>query len=114
MLSVPNVGRKGNQAFVPVAHEIAEESYPVSNRLKLPPQMTELIEKLAKAQQELLDKSDWVGDDFADAARAIHYGEAEDRPIHGEATREEAEDLADEGIAVAPLPFPFLPPEAKN
>lgn len=113
-LSVPNVGRKGNQlpAAVPAAHP--EESHAVANRASLTPEMMELMGKLAKAQAEMLDKSEWVGEDFAESARAIHYGEAEDRLIHGQTTLEEAEDLVDEGIQIAPLPFPLTPPEAKN
>ena len=47
-----------------------------------------------------------VGRDFPEEARRIHYGEAEDRPIYGEATAKEAEALAEEGIAVAAVPQP--------
>ena len=50
----------------------------------------------------------------ADEARAIHYGDAPDRIIHGSATIDDARELHDEGISVAPLPLPFVPPEAKN
>jgi hypothetical protein len=48
-----------------------------------------------------------VGERFAEEARRIHYGESEERPIWGQATSEEAEQLRDEGIEVAALPdFP--------
>ncbi|MEO1720074.1 MAG: DUF1178 family protein, partial [Pseudomonadota bacterium] len=43
---------------------------------------------------------------FATEARAIHNGEAKSRVIHGEAKLEEAKALADDGVPVAPLPFP--------
>lgn len=46
-----------------------------------------------------------VGGRFAEEARMIHYGEAEERPIYGDATLDEARALHDEGIAVAPLPW---------
>ncbi|WP_150002342.1 DUF1178 family protein [Iodidimonas gelatinilytica] len=46
---------------------------------------------------------DYVGDQFAEEARRIHYGEAELRGIYGEASLEETEDLIDEGIDVLPL-----------
>jgi hypothetical protein len=65
-------------------------------------------------QAKMLEKSDWVGDSFANEARAIHYGDAPDRIIHGNATIDDARDLHEEGIAVAPLPLPYVPPEAKN
>lgn len=113
-LSVPNVGRKGNQRSEAAPRTDMVESHPVANQPAITPEMAGLIEKLAKAQAEMLAKSEWVGDDFAESARAIHYGEADNRLIHGEATVEEAEDLADEGIQIAPLPFPLLPPEIKN
>jgi hypothetical protein len=47
---------------------------------------------------------DYVGEKFPEEARKIHYGESEDREIYGEASLEEAKDLVDEGIPVAPLP----------
>lgn len=46
-----------------------------------------------------------VGDRFAEEARKIHYGETEARDIYGEATGDEAKELIEEGIAVAPLPW---------
>lgn len=45
-----------------------------------------------------------VGDRFADEARAIHDGDAEERAIWGECTLEEAAELAEEGVPCAPLP----------
>jgi hypothetical protein len=47
-----------------------------------------------------------VGDRFADEARRIHYGEAEERAIRGKASAEEREALKEEGIEVHPLPVP--------
>lgn len=64
-----------------------------------------LLAKLAEMQAKLEASSDYVGDRFADEARAIHLGEAEARSIYGEATPADAKALADEGIPVAPLPF---------
>jgi hypothetical protein len=73
-----------------------------------------MLRALADHQAQMLEKSDYVGPRFADEARAIHLGEEPARSIHGQATREEAQALRDEGIAVAPLPFPVLPPTTKN
>ena len=47
-----------------------------------------------------------VGERFAEEARRIHYGEATERGIRGQATAEQTEALLDEGIAVMPLPIP--------
>ncbi len=47
---------------------------------------------------------DYVGDKFAEEARKIHNGEADERGIYGEAKGSEVKELVEEGIAVAPLP----------
>jgi len=52
------------------------------------------------------DTCDHVGPKFAEEARRIHYGEADNRSIYGDATEEEAEALADEGISVGRIPWP--------
>jgi hypothetical protein len=110
----PNVGRKGNQAPAPKVSGDAKEALAVANMPEMPAEMVEAIGKIAQIQAKMLEKSVWVGDRFAVEARAIHYGDAPDRIIHGNATVEDARDLHEEGIAVAPLPLPYVPPEAKN
>jgi hypothetical protein len=56
--------------------------------------------------QLVVANTDDVGDQFAEEARKIHYGEAEDRGIRGKASRAETESLIEEGIAVMPLVLP--------
>jgi len=73
-----------------------------------------MLAAAAAVQKQLLAGSESVGDRFADEARAIHLGEAERRAIHGRATRADAEALAEEGIAVAPLPFPVVEAGEEN
>ena len=79
-----------------------------------PEAMKALLAEMARTQKKLLEKSEHVGDRFPDEARAIHLGEAEARAIHGRATPADAERLADEGIPVAPLPFPVPEPGEEN
>ncbi|MEM7768105.1 MAG: DUF1178 family protein [Pseudomonadota bacterium] len=67
----------------------------------------------AKARQHVAENYDYVGGAFADEARAMHYGEAKERPIWGETKPEEAKALADEGVPAAPLPKPFAPTPPK-
>ena len=55
---------------------------------------------------ELLTKSEDVGKRFPDEARKIFYEQAPSRPIRGQATNEEHEELLDEGIPVARFPVP--------
>jgi hypothetical protein len=47
-----------------------------------------------------------VGNQFAEEARKIHYGEAAERGIRGKASLEETAALQEEGIAVLSLPLP--------
>lgn len=77
----------------------------------LPPQV---LATLAKAQAEALKNSTWVGDKFAEETRKMHYGERDDAPIHGQASLAEAKALIEEGVPVAPLPFPVAPPDKLN
>lgn len=117
VLSVPNVGRKGNQvsavgSIAPTPDET--QSVPVADTSAISPAVAKFVEKLAVAQSEVLKASQWVGGNFAETARAIHYGEESDRLIHGETSTQEAKALLEEGIDVAPLLFPVVPPSAKN
>jgi hypothetical protein len=72
------------------------------------------LARLAALQAKMLENSEWVGDRFAEEARAIHEGESDPRPVHGNATAAEAKTLIEDGIAVAPLPLPVLPPNQVN
>jgi hypothetical protein len=65
-------------------------------------------------QAEMLKGSRWVGDQFAETARAMHVGEIEAEQVHGNATLEQARSLIDEGVPVAPLPLPMRPPSQIN
>lgn len=64
-------------------------------------QMRQFATGLRKYVQQ---NADYVGPNFAEEARKIHYGETPDRHIYGEATARDAKELVDEGIDVAPLP----------
>jgi hypothetical protein len=55
-------------------------------------------------RKHIEQNADYVGPDFAEEARKIHYGEVEHRHIYGEATVEEAKELVEEGVDVAPMP----------
>jgi hypothetical protein len=50
------------------------------------------------------DNADYVGAQFPEEARKIHYGETEERPIYGETSIAEARELIEEGIEIAPVP----------
>ena len=81
----------------------AAEAEPPETPLSAPQSPTE--EAIAAMKAHVEANSDYVGDDFAREARAMHLGESPERAIWGEARGDEAKALIDDGIPVAPLPF---------
>ncbi len=67
-----------------------------------------------QVQAHIRSNFDYVGEDFAREARAIHRGDAPERLIYGETTAEEREQLSEEGVPCAPLPAPFAPTPPKK
>ena len=61
--------------------------------------------QLNKIKSEIEKNFTYVGKKFPEEARKIHYGEAKDKPIYGEATEKESQELVDEGIGLVRLPF---------
>ena len=102
----PNVAAKGNRGGGGEGMPVA--AGPDAGEMKA------VMAKMATLQAKLLEGSEWVGGTFAEQARAMHHGERDAKPIHGETSLAEAKALADEGIAVAPLPLPVVPPDATN
>jgi len=93
----PRVGAKGNQSD------------------GMPPEAVKAaLAGMAEAQKKMLETSEHVGDRFPDEARAIHLGETEARAIHGRASPADAASLRDEGVPIAPLPFPVPDPGTEN
>jgi hypothetical protein len=103
----PAVPRKGNR-------QAPQRARQTMARGPMPREVQEALHKLAEAQATALKDSKWVGDRFAEQTRAMHYGEQDPETIHGQATHDEAVELFEEGIPVAPLPFPVAPPEDLN
>ena len=64
-----------------------------------------LRQKLLELRDVVEASCSYVGSDFAEEARKIHYGEADARGIYGETSQDEAQALTEEGIAVARLPW---------
>ncbi len=96
-LMAPSIPTKGNQ------------------RPEVSPAMVkQVLRTLADQQTKALEGSHYVGTGFATRARAMHDGIEDVRPIHGQASVDEAKALVDDGIPVAALPFPVVPPEKAN
>ncbi|MDQ6680743.1 MAG: DUF1178 family protein [Pseudomonadota bacterium] len=83
----------------------------VSNRREEPvtappdPQR-QLQSQWLRAMRQMVANTEDVGERFPEEARRIHYGEVEERGIRGQASREDADALRDEGIEVMAVALP--------
>jgi hypothetical protein len=89
----PSPARAGGVAPVP-AQRASVTPHPAAEALWL------------AAVQQVMANTEDVGAQFAEEARRIHYGEAEERGIRGQTTPEQAQALHEEGIEVVSLPVP--------
>lgn len=112
-LMAPAVGAKGNRKADGQSRGDGG-SLAVSNTSPSPAQTKAMLEVLAKQQAKALENSDYVGEGFASEARAMHDGDIDERPIHGQTSIEDAKTLLDDGVPVAPLPLPIRPPKSDN
>ena len=107
---------KRGQVECPVCGDTGVEKAPMAprrvasksenkRRARLRKRTRELVKAVRELRQEVEEKFDYVGERFPDEARKIHYGEADERPIYGEASTEDAEELAAEDIKVFRIPW---------
>ena len=97
----------------PVCGDCGVEKAPMAPRLvkgrgDVPDGQTgagEVRKALLALKKKVQESCDYVGGRFPEEARKIHYGDSEARAIYGEASPEEARDLADEGVSVQRLPW---------
>ena len=111
-LMAPAIGKKGNAtAQAEPVDETGETGLPAVAPPSMPVVMPDpvlsdqMIEMIHKVRAEVEKNCDYVGSEFAEEARKIHYGEADARGIYGETTLDEAQELVEEGIDVTALPF---------
>jgi hypothetical protein len=109
-LMAPNLAAKGNSKR---KAQPAVASAPPAPAVT-PDGMKAALHALAQAQSKALEKSEWVGRSFADRARAMHAGEQAASPIHGQSTKAEAIALIEDGVPIAPLLLPVVPPDVLN
>lgn len=107
----PKVEKSMMAPRVRPGRDAAEAPQPAAERpLSRPASAAE--QALSELRRKIEESSDYVGMNFAAEARAMHQGEAPERPIYGEAKAEDARALIEEGVPVAPLPF--LPQRKTN
>jgi hypothetical protein len=114
-IMAPSLGRSGKRAAIrAAAPEPDTAPAEVPAEIKAPVAMMssqerEFRTKLKELRNHLTKNADYVGGQFPEEARKMHYGETEHRSIYGEATPDDAKALHEEGIEFHPLPV--LPDE---
>ena len=98
-IMAPNVTRTDNRTTQLPQHWMTD-SPPALMSLE----ERELRQRLAELRTELTKDADDVGENFAEEARKIHFGETDLRRIYGRATLDDARELIEDGIGVLPLP----------
>ena len=101
-IMAPRVMPARNKALKESDTPAVQENQPAPN-LTSPDNDTERM--MADLRAHVEANSEDVGANFATEARAMHDGDAPERPIYGEAKVEEAKALIEDGVPVAPLPF---------
>lgn len=97
--------RIGKQIMAPSVHSAK------GSTAQIRPKPAELLEA---ARTYIAETHDYVGSEFPDEARAMHYGEVDERPIWGEATAEDSKAMHEEGIGALPLPASLAPVPPKD
>jgi hypothetical protein len=72
----------------------------------VPRQYTNVSDEVTKFIENLIANTENVGNKFPEEARKIHYREAPERKIRGNASTEEVQELREEGIDVVAIPLP--------
>ena len=112
-LMAPALAKRGRIIEAePEQQAAAAEPAPPPAPAPMPPPMAasgpvpaRVIAALQRIRAEVEKHCEYVGEDFAGQARAMHRGEVEAKPIYGETSEDEAERLTDEGIAVSRIPW---------
>src|ERR1700722_120992 len=76
-----------------------------SREARSPMSPAQLRVALVEMRRQVESHCDYVGPQFAEEARRIHYGESDPRGIFGEATESESRELAEEGIKFGRIPW---------
>jgi len=76
-----------------------------AERKELATKATLLRQQLTELREKVESNCDYVGERFAEEARKIHYGETDPRGIYGETSDEEAQNLTEEGVQFAKIPW---------
>ena len=102
--SAPRLNLSGAREVVPVAGSPAATSTETTRTATTTPEAMQAA--FLHGMRQLMARTEDVGPRFPEEARRIHYGEAPNRGIRGQATPKEREALRDEGIDTVAIPVP--------
>lgn len=101
--------RRSGRVVCPICGDKKVRKAPMAPRLaksaKSGPTEAEALSALREVRKQVEANCDYVGENFAEEARKIHYGETKKRGIYGEASESASKELADEGIEVGRIPW---------
>jgi hypothetical protein len=105
LIMAPGVARTDRgEAPAPGSAAVPAEDGSASPMALMSDKARELRGMIRALREHVAQNAENVGPRFAEEARKIHEGDAEARSIYGEATKEEARKLIEDGIPALPLP----------
>ena len=109
-IMAPNVARRDRDDATPAPVQPAQAQQP-QDMLLVDSKMAEVRAMVRALREKIMEHTTDVGAAFPEEARKIHDGDAEARPIRGQASFEEARALIEDGVEIMPIP---LLPEERN
>ena len=101
----PRIGKGGRPTMVESGTAKPNQPQGAVMTKEMASKAVELRKELGELRKKIEANCDYVGGEFAEEARKIHYGETEARGIYGETSEEQARELSDEGIEFSRVPW---------
>ena len=102
-LTAPNLKIKKNKIPVDMDKQLKN---PKTNSSLLTSENSENISTLLRTlKKEIQKNSTYVGNEFVSQVRSMREGKIKEKPIHGQGTNKEIQELRDEGIDVVNIPW---------
>ena len=103
LLTTPNLKINKNKISVDVDEK--HENPKNKNKFLANETSENVITLLRTLKKEIQDNSTYVGNEFVSQVRSMKEGKIKEKPIHGQGTNKEIQELRDEGIDVVNIPW---------
>ena len=101
----PRIGKGGRPAAAESGTAEPNQPQGAVMTKEMASKAVQLRKELGELRKKIEANCDYVGGQFAEEARKIHYRETEPRGIYGETSEEQARELTDEGIEFSRVPW---------